>query len=169
MIQPAPNAEPGMPPAAPAPPQPVLTPREARLRRVAEAKRQFDRYLDLGAIDPALVLWRQMTAVGEGWKLDPPRLQPIVDHLRAEKRWDEAAPLMADLIDQLQQRLNNLRLTFAQIAVKKVDRPDLAIDALAPLDHRMLSTEQRDLAIETQGRARRRQVEGTLGPASEIR
>jgi len=62
-------------------------------------------------------------------------------------------------------------LTLAQIAVKKTDQPQLAIDALAVLDHRLLSTEQRDIAIEMQGRARRRQIEGTLGPSpgSEIR
>lgn len=152
-----------------APPERPETPEESRRRRIAEARRQLDRYLDLGAIDPALTLWRLMTAAGEGWKLDPPRLQPIVDRLREEKRWNELRPLMADLIEQLQQRLNGLRLTYAQIAVKKLDAPELAIDTLAPLDHRLLTRDQRDLAIEMQGRARRRHVEGSFGPESEIR
>lgn len=151
-------------PSVPAQPE---TPEEARRRRIAEAKRQFDRYLDLGAFDPALTLHRQMTEAGEGWRIDPQRLQPIVDALRAEKRYDEAAPLLADLIEQLQQRVNNLRLTLAQIAVKKTDQPQLAIDTLAALDHRQLSTEQRDIAIEMQGRARRRQIEGTFGSSAD--
>lgn len=144
---------------------------EGRRRRLADAKRQFDRYVELGAHDPALTLHRQMTAVGEGWRIDPQRLQPIVDALRAEKRYEEATPLLVDLIEQLQQRVNNLRLTLAQIAVKKTDEAQLAIDALAVLDHRLLTTEQRDIAIEMQGRARRRQIEGTFGPSpgSEIR
>lgn len=149
-------------------PQTSVSPAEARRLRLVEAKRQFDRYIDLGAYDPALKLHRQMTAAGEGWRIDPQRLQPLVDALRAEKRYEEAAPLLVDLIEQLQQRVNNLRLTLAQIAVKKVDEPQLAIDTLAHLDHQLLSTEQRDIAIEMQGRARRRQIEGTIGPQSEI-
>lgn len=153
----------------PRPQAPVVSPAEARRLRLVEAKRQFDRYIDLGAYDPALLLHRQMTAAGEGWRIDPQRLQPLVEALRAEKRYEEATPLMVDLIEQLQQRVNNLRLTLAQIAVKKVDEPQLAIDTLGALDHRLLTTEQRDIAIEMQGRARRRQIEGTIGPQSEIR
>ncbi|TWU00554.1 hypothetical protein Pla108_15060 [Botrimarina colliarenosi] len=167
---PPPPAAAGPPAAAngsPSPPAESLA--EGRRRRITEARRQLDRYLELGAIDPALTLHRQMTAVGEGWRLDPPRLQPIVDYLRAEKRYTEATPLLVDLVEQLQQRVNNLRLTLAQVAVKKVDQPQLAIDTLAALDHRLLTTDQRDIAIEMQGRARRRQVEGDLGPQSEIR
>ncbi|QDV76400.1 hypothetical protein K2D_46310 [Planctomycetes bacterium K2D] len=174
VTDPAPHA-PGQPaPAvngshAPRPQTPVESPADARRRRLTEAKRQFDRYIDLGAYDPALALHRQMTAAGEGWRIDPQRLQPLVDFLRGDKRYDEATPLLVDLIEQLQQRVNNLRLTLAQVAVKKVDEPQLAIDTLVALDHRLLTTEQRDIAIEMQGRARRRQIEGTIGPQSEIR
>jgi hypothetical protein len=163
-----PTAVNGSHPAAPTTPAPVVSPAEARRLRLADAKRQFDRYIDLGAYDPALLLHRQMTAAGEGWRIDSQRLQPLVEALRAEKRYEEATPLMVDLIEQLQQRVNNLRLTLAQIAVKKVDEPQLAIDTLVALDHRLLTTEQRDIAIEMQGRARRRQIEGTIGPQSEI-
>lgn len=159
----------GSHPAATISPAPAVSPAEARRLRLVEAKRQFDRYIDLGAYDPALLLHRQMTAAGEGWRIDPQRLQPVVEALRAEKRYEEATPLMVDLVEQLQQRVNNLRLTLAQIAVKKVDEPQLAIDTLVALDHRLLTTEQRDIAIEMQGRARRRQIEGTIGPQSEIR
>lgn len=161
------NLSSGLPMANGAPTPPV-SPEEARRRRIAEARRQFDRYLDLGAVDPALALWRMMNAVGEGWKLDPPRLQPLVDRLREEKRWSELRPLMADLVEQLQQRLNNLRLTFAQIAVKKLDEPELAFDTLEGLDHRLLTPEQRDLVLDMQGRAWRRRVEGSVGSAGEI-
>lgn len=148
-----------MPPVNPVPVPSPETPAEARRRRIAEARRQFDKYLDLGAVDPALDLHRHMRDAGEGWRIDPTRLQPIVDALRAEKRWDEAAPLLEDLVDQLQQRINGLRLSLAQIAVKKVDRADLALDALAGLDHRILTSAERDIALEMQGRARRRQLE----------
>jgi hypothetical protein len=163
-----PTAVNGSHPVTPRPQTPVISPAEARRLRLADAKRQFDRYIDLGAYDPALLLHRQMTAAGEGWRIDPQRLQPLVEALRAEKRYEEATPLMVDLIEQLQQRVNNLRLTLAQVAVKKVDEPQLAIDTLVALDHRLLTTEQRDIAIEMQGRARRRQIEGTIGPHSEI-
>lgn len=169
VTDPNPTAVNGSHPVTPRPQTPVVSPAEARRLRLVEAKRQFDRYIDLGAYDPALLLHRQMTAAGEGWRIDPQRLQPLVEALRAEKRYEEATPLMVDLIEQLQQRVNNLRLTLAQIAVKKVDEPQLAIDTLVALDHRLLTTEQRDIAIEMQGRARRRQIEGTIGPQSEIR
>lgn len=134
--------------------------------RIAEARRQLDRYLDLGAIDPAFALWKQMTAAGDGWQLDTARLTPIVDYLRAEKRWKEAAPLMLDLIKQTQQRLNGLRITLAQIAVKKLEQPDMALDALTAVDHRSMTAEQRDVAIEMQGRARRQQLADDGDPSS---
>lgn len=126
---------------------------------VADAKRQFAKYLALGAIDPALELHRERTAAGHGWRIDPAQLQPIIDYLKAEKRWQEVAPLMVEQIDQEQQRVNNLRITLAQICVKKIDRPAQAIELLAPIDHRYLSAGQRDVAIEMQGRARRMQAE----------
>lgn len=140
-----------------------------RRARIAEARRQLDRYLDLGAIDPAIALWKKMMAAGDGWPLDAARLNPIIDHLRAEKRWKEAAPLMVDLIQQSQQRLNGLRITLAQIAVKKLEEPDMALDALAAIDHRSMTAEQRDVAIEMQGRARRQQLtDGADPPPSSI-
>ncbi len=146
---PAPAETPSSNPTA-RPPRPIAT---------ADAKRQFAKYLTLGAIDPALELYRERTAAGHGWKIEPGQLVPILDYLKAEKRWAEAAPLMVDLIDQEQQRVNNLRITLAQICVKKIDQPTQALDLLAPIDHRYLSASQRDVAIEMQGRARRMQAE----------
>lgn len=148
----------------PSPEQPLETPEQVRRRRLVEAKRQFSAYLSLGAIDPAITLYRGMTDAGEGWTLEPTQLQPIVNYLRNEKRWDEATPFLVELVQQLQSKVNTARLTLAQIAVKKVDRPDLAIETLAGLDHRQMTVTQRDVALEMQGRARRMMVEDNISP-----
>lgn len=126
---------------------------------LVEAKRQFEKYLDLGAYDPAIALYQDQVSAGRPLKVEPAHLFPLVGHLQAEKRWAELAPIMTELIDLEQQRVNNLRITLAQVCVKKLDRPDPALDLLAPIDHRYLSATQRDVAIEMQGRARRMQAE----------
>ncbi|QDT67194.1 hypothetical protein MalM25_00910 [Planctomycetes bacterium MalM25] len=131
---------------------------------LVEAKRQFEKYLDLGAYDPAIALYQDQVSAGRPLKLEPAHLSPLVAHLQTEKRWEELSPIMTELIDLEQQRVNNLRITLAQVCVKKLDRPEQAIDLLAPIDHRYLSATQRDVAIEMQGRARRMQSEQQASP-----
>lgn len=135
---------------------------------LVEAKRQFEKYLDLGAHDPAIALYQDQMAAGRPLKTEPAHLFPLVAHLQAERRWAELSPIMTELIDLEQQRVNNLRITLAQVCVKKLDRPEQAIDLLAPIDHRHLSATQRDVAIEMQGRARRMQTEGQVAPGLEM-
>lgn len=143
-------------------PPPTATPINGAPIATADAKRQFAKYLGLGAIDPALALHRERTAAGHGWRIEPDQLALIIDYLKVEKRWTEVAPLMVDLIDQEQLRVNNLRITLAQICVKKLERASQALEVLAPIDHRYLSASQRDVAIDMQGRARRMQAEGPV-------
>lgn len=133
-----------------------------RRRRIAEAKRQFDEFLDLGAIDPAVKLYREREAAGEGWRLDSTRLQTVVEALQREKRWAEMAPFMDELVAEATKRANAVRITLAQICVKKLDRPARALELLSSLDHRSLSAMERDLAMEMMGRARVMQAAGVI-------
>lgn len=146
---------------------------EAKARREQEASERDTRTL-AAAIEPidaylandnplaAAKLYAKLKTVGDGLRLDPPRLHAIIKGLQAQQRWSELAPLMVDLIDQSPAHADPLRVQLAQLCATKLGRPGRAIELLSLVSPERLNEKQSHLADRIATHARRLQSEGTV-------
>jgi membrane associated rhomboid family serine protease len=124
------------------------------------AKEQIAAYLKAGNPVAAALLYGKLR--GTGLRLDAAALHPIAKGLQAAGRWQELAPILAELIEAAPQSADPLRLTLAHVCVTKLDRPGRALELLANVNAEHLTDKQRAAAKQVLSGARAMQAEGVV-------
>ena len=127
---------------------------------LSHAKTQFRQYLQQGNVAAAVTLAGKMKLVGDGLTLDRDELLAVTKGLQSAGLWSESAPYMAELIRRFPEGADLFRIKLAQICVVELNRPGKALDLLADIDARSVSTPQIALARKIAAKAEQMQAEG---------
>ena len=143
--------------------------REAHERSQAtEAKHKLLGYLQFDRADDALALYRKMQDLGNPLDLDRQEMLDLVVALHKHHHWTDAAPLMAEFIEQFPEGSELMRLKLAQISLVELQRPSKALELIEPLAAAQLPDKQEALRRKIFAAARQQLAEGVIemdGPA----
>ncbi len=103
-----------------------------------------------------------MKNVAGGLVLDRNQLLALIKWLHGEKRWQDSAPLMAELIQRYPTEADPIRIKLAQICVVELARPGKALELLAEVHQSRLSQQQLTLAKKIAAKAEQMQDEGVV-------
>ena len=90
---------------------------------LADAKLQIRKFLMQGNLLAALTLYRKMSEVGDGIRLENDELRAIIKALHLQESWAESAPFMAELIERFPDKTDAVRIKLAQICVVEFEAP----------------------------------------------
>jgi membrane associated rhomboid family serine protease len=125
-----------------------------------EARRKFDAYLQIDQPEQALAIQAREAHLGRPMAIDRPELLRLIMGLHKQKLWAKSAPLMAELIERFPDSSEAVRLKLAQICLVELEKPNRAIDLLAPLDGAKLPPPQDALRRKIRAVAQKQIDEG---------
>jgi membrane associated rhomboid family serine protease len=125
-----------------------------------EARRKFDAYLQIDQPEQALAIQAREAHLGRPMAIDRPELLRLIMGLHKQKLWAKSAPLMAELLERFPDSSEAVRLKLAQICLVELEKPNRAIDLLAPLDGAKLPPPQDALRRKIRAVAQKQIDEG---------
>jgi hypothetical protein len=125
-----------------------------------EARRKFDAYLQIDQPEQALAIQAREAHLGRPMAIDRPELLRLIMGLHKQKLWAKSAPLMAELLERFPDNSEAVRLKLAQICLVELEKPNRAIDLLAPLDGAKLPPPQDALRRKIRAVAQKQIDEG---------
>jgi membrane associated rhomboid family serine protease len=125
-----------------------------------EARRKFDAYLQIEQPEQALAIQAREAQLGRPMAIDRPELLRLIMGLHKQKLWAKSAPLMAELLERFPDNSEAVRLKLAQICLVELEKPNRAIDLLAPLDGAKLPPPQDALRRKIRAVAQKQIDEG---------
>jgi membrane associated rhomboid family serine protease len=125
-----------------------------------EARRKFDAYLQIDQPEQALAIHAREAQLGRPMAIDRPELLRLIMGLHKQKLWAKSAPLMAELLERFPDSSEAVRLKLAQICLVELEKPNRAIDLLAPLDGAKLPPPQDALRRKIRAVAQKQIDEG---------
>jgi membrane associated rhomboid family serine protease len=131
-------------------------------QQILEARRKFDAYLEIDQPEQALQVKQRAAHMSRPLDLERKDLMRLITGLQKHGKWAVSAPLMAELIEVFPAESQQVRLKLAQICLVELDRPNRALDLLAPFETEILPPEQERLRQKMIAAAQRKIDEGAL-------
>lgn len=110
-----------------------------RHKKVQDAQRKFDVYLEIGQPEQAHALRRRMIDQGAPLEISREQLLAMIVGLHKKEEWAASAPVMAELLERFPEDSQAVRLKLAQICLMELEKPNRALELLKPLDRNTLA------------------------------
>jgi membrane associated rhomboid family serine protease len=110
----------------------------------------------------ALSLYQKTMHLCERWELPEKELLQFAELLCAEKRWQEAVPLLEDYLQRFQKRAVPVRLRLAQILIEQQQRPSYGARVLEPIPSEGIGDKESKMRNALESRAQKMIDDGVL-------